>query len=164
MFPLKKYSPVASTFPDLGALIGLPSGAAISMPLWGFRGWSLKKRPGSIGQLMVGAGSGFANSAAIGGLPVGLFLSAQNTKPASFRANMIGYLFTLDIIGIAIMAYHDRFSVDIVLTALALLPVMFTGVYLGSRQFFSTPPTSFRHLVIILLISLALAGLAKSFL
>jgi len=165
-----------------GAVIGMPIGVAllvnldvgmvriiISLLILGLclvllSGWSLKKRPSAIGQFMVGAGSGLANSAAIGGLPVGLFLTAQNTKPAIFRANMIGYLFTLDIIGIAIMAYHDRFSLDIVVTTLALLPVMFVGVYLGSRHFFSTPPTSFRRLVIILLISLALAGLAKSFL
>jgi len=165
-----------------GAMIGMPVGVTVlvmldvnavriiisllilSLCLVLLSGWSLKNRPGTIGQLLVGVGSGLANSAAIGGLPVGLFLTAQNTEPLRFRANMIGYLFTLDIIGIAIMAYHDRFSTDIVLTAMALLPVMFAGVYLGSRQFFSTPPTSFRRLVIILLILLSLAGLAKSFL
>ncbi len=165
-----------------GAAVGMPIGVAllvaldidkvriaISILVLGLAlvllsGWSLKKRPGSIGQLLVGVGSGFANSTAIGGLPVGLFLTAQNAEPAKFRANMIGYLFALDIIGIAIMAYHDKFSLDIFVTTAALFPVMFLGVYLGSRRFFSTPPKSFRKLVVILLISLSIAGLAKSFL
>jgi len=166
----------------VGAVIGMPIGVAllvtldvdlvriiISLAILGLclvllSGWSFEKRPGVVKQLLAGAGSGLANSAAIGGLPVGLFLTAQNTTPAVFRANMIGYLFTLDIIGIGIMAYHGKFSVDIVLTAVATLPAMFLGVYFGSRQFFATPPTSFRRLVITLLIGLSFAGLAKSFL
>ncbi len=166
----------------IGAIIGMPIGVAflvaldidlvriaISLLVLGLAlvllsGWSLKQRPGSVGQVLVGIGSGFANSAAIGGLPVGLFLTAQNAEPARFRANMIGYLFALDIVGIAIMTFYGKFSLDIVATAAALFPVMFLGVHLGSRQFFSTPPKSFRKLVIILLISLAIAGLAKSFL
>lgn len=166
----------------IGAIIGMPIGVAflvamdidvvrmaISLLILGLclvllSGWSLKKRPGSIGQIMVGVGSGFANSAAIGGLPVGLFLTAQNAEPARFRANMIGYLFALDIFGISVMAYYGKFSFDIVLTTAAMFPIMFLGVHLGSRQFFSTPPQSFRKLVIILLISLSVAGLAKSFL
>ena len=165
-----------------GAVIGMPIGVAalvtldvdvvrifislliLSLCLVLLSGWTLKKRPGALGQFIVGAGSGLANSAAIGGLPVGLFLTAQNKEPAHFRANMIAYLFTLDIIGIGIMAYHDRFSTDIFVTAILLLPVLFAGIYFGSRHFFSTPSTSFRRLVIILLITLSLLGLAKSFL
>lgn len=165
-----------------GAIVGMPIGVTllvrldvdvvrivISLLVLGLclvllSGWSLKKRPGAIGQFLVGAGSGFANSAAIGGLPVGLFLTAQNARPAHFRANMIAYLFALDIIGIGVMTYHDRFSSAIVITALSLMPIMFLGVYLGSRQFFATPPSSFRRMVLILLIGLSCAGLAKSFL
>ena len=165
-----------------GAVIGMPIGVtllvamdidlvrmAISFLVLGLclvllSGWSLKKRPGVVGQFLVGAGSGFANSAAIGGLPVGLFLTAQNAQPAIFRANMIGYLFLLDIVGIGIMAYHDKFSLDIVISTVSLFPVMFLGVYLGSRHFFATPPASFRKLVIVLLIGLSVIGLAKSFL
>lgn len=165
-----------------GAVIGMPIGVAllvaldidtvriaISLLILGLclvlmSGWSLKRPPGSLGQFLVGSGSGFANATAIGGLPVGLFLTAQNTKPAVFRANMIGYLFSLDIIGIGIMAYHDKFSLDIIITTVSLFPAMFLGVYLGSRKFSSTPPKSFRRLVLVLLMFLSLAGLAKSFL
>lgn len=165
-----------------GAVIGMPIGVSLlvaldinlvriaisllilTLCLLLLSGWSLKKRPGVVGQVAVGMGSGFANSAAIGGLPVGLFLTAQKAEPAVFRANMIGYLFALDIIGISIMAYHGKFSFDIVMSTVALFPAMFLGVYLGSRQFFSTPPTSFRRMVIVLLIGLSCAGLAKSFL
>ena len=165
-----------------GAFVGMPIGVALlvkldidviriaisllilALGLVLLSGWSLKRPPTALGQMLVGAGSGLANSAAIGGLPVGLFLTAQNTNPATFRANMIGYLFALDIVGIGIMAYYDKFSIAIVTTAVALFPAMFLGVYLGSRQFFATPPKNFRRLVLILLIGLSLAGLAKSFL
>lgn len=165
-----------------GAVIGMPIGVALlvaldvdlvriaisvlilALCLVLLSGWSLKNRPGTAGQMVVGFGSGFANSAAIGGLPVGLFLTAQNAEPAIFRANMIGYLFALDIVGIGIMAYHDKFSFDIVISTVALFPAMFLGVYLGSRHFFATPPKSFRRMVIALLIGLSIAGLAKSFL
>jgi len=165
-----------------GAVIGMPIGVAmlvrldvdmvriaislliLFLCLVLLSGWSLKQAPGPVGQTAVGVGSGFANSAAIGGLPVGLFLTAQDIPPATFRANMIGYLFALDIIGISVMWFHGRFTFDIVITAIALMPVMFLGVYLGSRHFFATPPKSFRRMVIFLLIGLSFAGLAKSFL
>jgi hypothetical protein len=42
--PLKKKSPASTTRPGAGLVTGVPSGAAISMPLCGLRGWSLKNR------------------------------------------------------------------------------------------------------------------------
>ncbi len=127
-------------------------------------GWSLKKKPGTMGQIGVGGISGFANSMAIGGLPVGLFLSAQNTKPSQFRANMIGYLFLLDLIGIVILYWHGRVTVAVLVSAAMILPAVLFGTYLGSRRFSNTPPANFKRLVILLLIALSVMGLAKSFL
>jgi uncharacterized membrane protein YfcA len=166
----------------LGALLAMPVGVALLvaldvdmvriviasiilvMCLLLFSGWTLKTAPGPVGQFGVGVISGFANSTAIGGLPVGLLLAAQNTEPEKFRANMIGYLFALDIIGITVMAFYGKFTIAIVITAASLFPLMMAGVVLGSYRFFATPPKSFRRFVILLLICLSLAGLAKSFL
>jgi len=136
----------------------------LAMCLLLLSGWTLNKKLGTFGQICIGGLSGFANSLAIGGLPVGLFLSAQDTKPHQFRANMIGYLFLLDLIGITVLFWHGRVTLPVLTTAAMVLPAVLLGTYLGSRHFFNTPPASFKRLVIMLLIALSVIGLTKSFL
>ena len=166
----------------IGAVVAMPIGVSLlvsldinivrmvlslfilAMCLLLLSGWTLNKKLGTFGQIGVGGISGFANSMAIGGLPVGLFLSAQDTKPHQFRANMIGYLFLLDLIGIVVLFWHGRVTVPVLMTAAMVLPAVLFGTYLGSRHFFNTPPASFKRLVIMLLIALSVIGLAKSFL
>jgi len=43
-FATRRWRAADWTMPGTGAVTGAPSGAAISIPLWGWRGWLLKKR------------------------------------------------------------------------------------------------------------------------
>lgn len=125
-------------------------------------GWRLKRRPGAAATAGVGVVSGLANGAAVGGLPVVVFLSASDTAPQRFRATMIAYLCTIDIVAIAIMAAYGLIGRDTLLATAYGLPILFFGVYAGGARFAAASPDSFRRFATLLLIALALAGLAKS--
>ncbi len=66
VLPLKKYSPVSSTTPSAGAMIGVPVGAAMSMPVCGLRGSPLKKRRRPY-ELERGPGTGWRSASVAGG-------------------------------------------------------------------------------------------------
>ena len=126
-------------------------------------GWSLKSGPGPAQILVTGIFSGLANGAAVGGLPVGLMMSAWQIPPAIFRANMIAYLFAIDAVALVILAFKGVLTTAIIQTAVSLTPVLGLGVWLGGRHFFATPPASFKRFVIILLMALSVLGLIRPF-
>ena len=66
-------------------------------------GWRLRTKVGTAGTVGVGIVSGLANAAAIGGLPVALFLTAQNLHARVFRATMIFYLCAIDLVALPIL-------------------------------------------------------------
>ena len=116
--------------------------------------------PGTIG---AGVVSGIANGAAVGGLPVGLMMSAEAMEPARFRATMIAYLAVLDVMALSIMAWHAVLNWQTLNGALLALPLLIAGVTLGGRHFISASPASFRRFVLGLLMVLSVIGLARSF-
>ena len=125
-------------------------------------GWSLRRKVGIAGTVGVGIISGLANAAAIGGLPVALFLTAQNLLASVFRATMIFYLCAIDLVALPILGYAGVISSDTFVAAALCIPLLGAGVWLGGRKFVSAAPENFRRMAISLLAFLAVLGLVKS--
>lgn len=164
----------------LGALIGVPVGvwalsslgidalrAVISLfvlAMCGFLffGWHLSKPQGDASHVGTGVISGLANGAAVGGLPVAVYFSAQNLPATTFRATMIAYFTMLDLWTLPNFWAAGMISRDTVIATVIALPLMSLGVWLGGRKFRAANPENFRRFAILLLATLALLGLLKS--
>lgn len=140
-------------------LAALILAASIAL-MWGA---SLKRRTGALGTGLVGVGSGVANgAAAVGGLPVALFLSAEDETPKVFRATMILYLGLLDIIGSTLLVNAGITTVETALAAAIGAPVMLLGLWMGGRHFLSATPDAFRRSTLWLLVALALTAAGQA--
>jgi uncharacterized protein len=106
--------------------------------------------------------SGMCNSAAIGGLPVAAFLSAQPVQAAGFRATMIVYLTALDLITLPLLWLGGLVTWDTVIAALMAFPILGLGVWLGGRRFLAASPTAFRQSAVLLLLMLSALGLIRA--
>ncbi len=125
-------------------------------------GWSLKARAGTGSTLAVGVVSGIANAAAVGGLPVALFLAAQSLSAATFRGTMIFYLCAIDVVALPILALNGFVTLQTFVAAAMCVPLLAAGVWLGGRKFNLAAPENFRRMAVCLLASLAMLGLLKS--
>ncbi len=121
-------------------------------------------RQGGAAHLGVGVVSGLANGAAVGGLPVAVFFTAQGVPPVIFRATVIAYFTALDLWSLPVFWRAGQITQEsFVATALGL-PFMLAGLWAGGRHFTRTSPQDFRRFAILLLVVLSLAGLGKSLL
>lgn len=125
-------------------------------------GWTLHRRIGPVGHVGVGTVSGFANGAAVGGLPVAAFMAAQPIPAAVFRATMVAYLTLIDLVALPIMWANGMVSRDTFVTLGFAAPLLVAGIWLGGRRFLTASPQSFRRIAIMLLIGLSVLGLARS--
>ena len=163
----------------VGALVGVPLGVvaiqAIGVDLGRavlslfvlamcglmMAGWTIA-RQGDGPHVAVGVVSGVANGAAVGGLPVAVFFTAQGLSPVLFRATVIAYFTALDLWSIPVFVRAGMITQDsFVATALGL-PFMLIGLWLGSKRFASASPQDFRRFAVILLMVLAVLGLTKA--
>jgi uncharacterized membrane protein YfcA len=163
-----------------GAVFGMPIGMAFlarlpadpmrvvisvlvlgaSLALWfGYRLHSAPRRGHILG---TGIASGLANGiAAVGGLPVVLFLLSTATGATVSRATLVIYLMLGDIYGTGVAVTHGLVTGDVgVRTAWFCIPLL-AGVALGNRQFLKTTPDSFRRFTLLLLVALASLGLVR---
>lgn len=126
-------------------------------------GWTLHRKIGLVGHAGVGLVSGFANGAAVGGLPVAAFMAAQPIPAAVFRATMVAYLTAIDMVALPLMWANGMVTHDTFVTLAFAAPLLVAGIWLGGRRFLSATPQSFRRVAIMLLIGLSVLGLARSF-
>jgi uncharacterized membrane protein YfcA len=140
------------------------SAVILIMSLVLLTGWTLKTRIGPVGHGGVGVLSGICNSAGIGGLPVAAFMSAQPIEAAIFRATMIVYLTGLDMITLPLLWAGGLVTWDTAIAVGLAFPVLGLGIWLGSRQFLSASPSTFRRFAVMLLLALAVLGLLRVFL
>ena len=125
-------------------------------------GWTLTRVIGSPGHMGVGAVSGLCNAAGIGGLPVAAFMTAQPMAAAAFRATMIVYLTGLDLITMPFLWPGGLVTWDTAIAAACAFPFLGLGIWLGSRQFLSASPTTFRRFAVFLLLILSVMGLIRT--
>lgn len=164
-----------------GALIGTPLGvhALANFPqapmtlalalfvlvatalLW--RGFALKSMPNAPATVAVGTATGIANGAfGIGGPPVVLFYFASPAGNTAGRASLIAYFLFTDVVGLGFLAREGLVTRQAGLLALALLPALALGVWLGARSFKTADPARFRKIVLVVLAILALITAGKA--
>ncbi len=129
--------------------------------LW--RGFALKSMPGTSATLAVGAATGIANGAfGIGGPPVILFYFASPAGHAAGRASLVAFFILTDVTGLIFLAREGLVTKEPGILALAFLPALAAGVWLGARSFKTADPARFRKIVLIILAGLALLTAAKA--
>ena len=163
----------------LGCLVGVPVGvwavqvvgvdlarAALStfvLAMCGLLWVGLKIGP-QRGAAHVGMGlvSGLANGAAVGGLPVAVFFTAQGVAPVVFRATVIAYFTALDLWSLPVLWQAGQITKESFVATAYGLPFMLLGLWAGGKRFSAATPQDFRKFAILLLTFLSLAGLWKS--
>jgi uncharacterized membrane protein YfcA len=134
---------------------------AATLLLW--RGFSLRRMPNVPATLAAGAATGLANGAfGMGGPPVILFYFASPAGHAAGRASLIAYFLFTDAIGLGFLAREGLVTRQAGLLALAFLPALVLGVWLGARSFRTADPARFRRIVLIVLAMLAVITAAKT--
>ena len=113
--------------------------------------------------LAVGFFSGVINgAAAIGGLPVVLFLLSISASSTLSRATMVAYLFICGLYALFLPGSQQLISTELFgRTVLFLIPLL-VGIYFGHRSFVKTTPESFRKFALSLLILLSVAVIFRS--
>jgi uncharacterized membrane protein YfcA len=109
-----------------------------------------------------GAASGLLNGAfGMGGPPVILFFFSSPAGVAVGRASLIAYFLGTDLIGLAFMLREGLIGTTQLWLALAFLPAVLAGNWLGARGFHGVEQTTFRRWVLWLLVLLALLTLGQ---
>lgn len=129
--------------------------------LW--RGFALKTMPNAPATLAVGTATGIANGAfGIGGPPVILFYFASPAGHAAGRASLVAFFILTDVTGLIFLSREGLVTGEAGLLALAFLPALAAGVWLGSRSFRTADPARFRQIVLVILAVLALMTAMKA--
>ncbi len=124
--------------------------------LW--MGFALKHVPGNVASTLVGATSGLSNGAfGIGGPPVILFYFSSPAGVAAGRASLTAFFLATDVIGLANQSYQGLVTWDAAYRALAYLPALIVGVWVGARSFKTVDQALFRKIVLVLLAAMAIA-------
>lgn len=136
------------------------AGIVLAMVLLLMSGRRYPFAPGVFSAGAVGAVSGGINGATgVGGPPVILYMLAGPHNAATIRASMISYYTFLNGGTCLILVYHGVFTLEIVLRALALLPVQIASLMLGSWLFRHANDAIYRRIALGLMLAVALFGL-----
>lgn len=123
-------------------------------------GWRYSGRPsvpasgvaGLLGGVLSGAGS-------IGGPPVVAYLLAGPDPAATNRASFVYYFVFTQTAGIALFAANGLLTWTVLAAAVALVPPMVAGLWLGARLFARARDAVFRRVALAALMAIALATL-----
>lgn len=144
--------------PDIVRL--MISSMVLMLSLMLYRGWQYQGSQGPAVLSILGLGSGICNgTAAVGGLPVAVFLTASNIDIRTLRATLVMFFLATDIILLLSSAGHGIFSLSLLSQSAAMLLPMFIGIWLGSRLFKRLSEEILRRCVISLLMTLSLTGI-----
>lgn len=156
------YAPQAPAQIALGIFV---IGTAILM----LRGFHLAKTPDAPASTATGVASGVLNGAfGIGGPPVVLFYFSTPGAAAIGRASIIFFFLFTDSLGLIYFLIQERLTHEKIVTLQSVvqsvlwLPALLIGVWLGAHGFRRMNQDAFRRWVLVILIALAIVGIAKS--
>lgn len=125
-------------------------------------GWHIAREVRGWPNAVLGFASGVANGAAMAGLPVAAFFSAQPISPRVFRATLIAYFAILDLLSLPVLFHAGLITKDTWVATIFAVPLLLIGNHFGNHRFSKSAPQSFRRLAIALLAVLAVLGLVKT--
>lgn len=126
-------------------------------------GFSLARVPGIAATLVIGLAAGLMNGAFgfVGPVVVIFYLSSPLAIGIS-RASIITYFLGCGLLAAAVYAFQDLMTGDVLLRLAVFLPIVLAANWMGHLRFTETPPGSFRRFALFLLITLALALIART--
>ncbi|GGK83283.1 sulfite exporter TauE/SafE family protein [Amphritea balenae] len=125
-----------------------------------FSGWQYKGSSGVKTLAVLGMGSGICNgTAAVGGLPVAVFLTATNIEIRTLRATLVMFFLATDIILLMSSAGHGLVNKALLLQSLVMVLPMLCGIFIGSHLFERLPEQLLRRCVIGMLMLLSITGI-----
>jgi len=109
--------------------------------------------------------SGFlATSISMPGPPVILFLSLRRIPKATFRATLATYFVLVYLVSLILLLLAGVVTQEVPILAVSLFPFALVGNRIGVRIFHRVSQRSFERIVPLLLVCLALYGLARTLL
>lgn len=142
------------------AVIGLVVLGAVAVLVAGVR---LRREPGMIARLGIGALSGLLNgSTAMAGPPVILYFLATERSAASSRASLLSYFFVLSVAGSVSVAAAGLVTWRTLVLAALMFPALTIGNALGDRMFNRAPGEIYRRVAIAVLLVLALLSITRA--
>lgn len=127
------------------------------------RGYRITRELTAVESSGTGVLAGICNGAfANAGLPVILFFFSSPTGIAVGRASIIAFFLVTDFWASLLFVQQGITNLDTFLGALALLPVIMMGIWLGSKFYDKIPTDQFRKYAMLLLIFIACVGMIKA--
>ncbi|MEL7542887.1 MAG: sulfite exporter TauE/SafE family protein [Pseudomonadota bacterium] len=157
----------------LGVLaLTLVNGETVRLAILGFillasglllSGMTLPRARSTPATVAAGAVSGFANGAAgLSGIPIALFLAARDEQAPVMRATLAIYILLIGLATLALFAWSGLLTTDAIARTAVGIPFTIVGLILGMRSFAYLSTNLFRRITLILLITVAAAGLART--
>ena len=128
--------------------------------LW--RGFRLPPRPSPVVTAAFGIAAGVMSGlASMGGPPVLVYLMARSHSASVVRASSIVYFFLSSLVSVTLMLWQRLIDGEIVLWALASVPVLIAGTYAGNWGFGRATPRHHRIAALATLSVLAVLLIAR---
>jgi uncharacterized membrane protein YfcA len=152
------------------ALVALPaqdirlllSGLILLMSLLLLSGWQYKGRINIFSYFIMGLFSGVCNgAAAVGGLPVAVFLASMRLSMAQLRATLVLFFLATEVVFIVSALGHDLYNKSLFIQSAMMIVPMTLGIHYGSRLFKKLNEKTLKRGVIGLLLVLSSGGLVK---
>ena len=161
----------------LGGLIGIPLGMTALLHLDGaiikvfvgifvtvfalamLNGWKKPLRQGDRPKVLIPVGimSGFfGGSTSMGGPPVVLFLTNQETLKNIFRANVVTYFLVINVYAIILFTIIGQITWSLAGQLIIFIPAMLTGTYIGIRFASKVPEQLFQKITMCIVLSMGL--------
>jgi uncharacterized membrane protein YfcA len=147
-------------------LVRLTIGGVIAFSVWLIhRGLRLPPNPSRLVSFGVGLASGVISGlASMGGPPVVVYLLAVGNSAARMRATAIVYFMLAGCVSFVPMAIRGLITRDVLVWAVASLPVLFGGSKVGTWAFFRAKPRHHRTVALVTLSVLAVLLIGRALL
>jgi uncharacterized membrane protein YfcA len=120
-------------------------------------GWRYRAEPVRLVSAAVGAASGFLGGlCSFYGPPIALFWLGGQGRAETVRANIIVFLAAISVVAGVTFAAHGLFRPDVVVLALALMPIYGAAVWVGTKLFPFASETAFRRIAYLIIAGAAI--------
>lgn len=110
----------------------------------------------------VGTIAGVVNGAtAMSGLVLVLAMSFISISPAEMRATLVAYFFASDLVVLVALLVRGDLNDELFWRVMLGLPLLATGIYVGSKAFRKASAESFRRVTLGLLVGISVVGLVR---